>query len=83
VTSKALDKLELMFDSEVPTKIDPAGAAVAARVAANALAEEARRSREPGEGESGAQEIWCDSEAPTGVAAERPLLPRPPRAPRV
>jgi len=83
VTSKALDKLELMFDSEVPTKINPAGAAIAARVAAKALADETPRERGHGERESGAQEIWCDSEAPTGVAAERPLLPRPPRAPRV
>ncbi|HVY30370.1 MAG TPA: hypothetical protein VHB79_27620 [Polyangiaceae bacterium] len=83
MTSKALDKLELMFDSEVPTKINPAGAAAAARAAAKALADEALRKRELDERESGAQEIWCDSEAPTGVAAERPLLPRPPRAPRV
>jgi hypothetical protein len=29
------------------------------------------------------QEAWCDSEAPTGVAVERPLLPRPPRAPQL
>ncbi len=26
---------------------------------------------------------WCDSEAPTGVAATRPVLPRPPRSPNV
>jgi hypothetical protein len=29
------------------------------------------------------EEGWCDSEAPTGVEAERPLFPPPPRAPTV
>jgi hypothetical protein len=38
---------------------------------------------EEGERASSEAEPWCDSEAPTGVAAERPLLPRPPRSPRV
>lgn len=82
VTSNALDKLELNFDSEFPTNVNPARAAVAARIAAKVLADEARQ-REQSERQSGAQEIWCDSEAPTGVAAERPLFPPPPRAPRV
>jgi hypothetical protein len=29
------------------------------------------------------EEGWCDSEAPTGVEAERPLFPPPPRPPTV
>jgi hypothetical protein len=29
------------------------------------------------------EEVWCDSEAPTGVEAERPLFPPPPRPPSV
>jgi hypothetical protein len=29
------------------------------------------------------EEPWCDSEAPTGVEAERPLFPPPPRPPTV
>lgn len=83
MTSKALDKLELNFDSEFPTNVNPARAAIAARIAAKVLADEAQQERERAERQSGAQEIWCDSEAPTGVAAERPLFPPPPRAPRV
>lgn len=29
------------------------------------------------------EEEFCDHEAPTGVAAERPVFPQPPRAPDV
>ena len=62
-----MQKLELDLDSELPTDRAPEQAALSARAAA-ALAD---------------AEVWCDSEAPTGVAAERPVLPRPPRAPQV
>jgi hypothetical protein len=30
-----------------------------------------------------AEDDFCDHEAPTGVAAERPIFPLPPRAPAV
>ena len=59
------------WDSEQPTDRAPEEAAEAARLAVQRLAAVAK------------EEIWCDSEAPTGVATERPLLPRPPRNPRV
>jgi hypothetical protein len=62
------DKQPLARDSELPTDRAPEDAARSARAAAAALSE-------PDE--------WCDSEAPTGVAVERPLLPRPPRAPQL
>jgi hypothetical protein len=62
------DKQQLTFDSELPTDRAPEQAALSARAAANALLD---------------NEVWCDSEAPTGVAVERPLLPRPPRAPQL
>jgi len=69
VTTETLEHLALNFDSEFPTERAPERAALAARIAAQSLGKE--------------DEVWCDSEAPTGVAAERPILPRPPRAPRV
>ena len=62
------DKQPLTFDSELPTDRAPEQAARSARAAAAALVD---------------GEVWCDSEAPTGVAVERPLLPRPPRAPQL
>ena len=62
------EPLQLVFGSEFPTERAPERAASAAKAAAQALADEER---------------WCDSEAPTGVATERPILPRPPRTPRV
>lgn len=55
----------------MPTDRAPEQAAEAARIAAKKSTQAA------------VDEIWCDSEAPTGVATERPLLPRPPRSPRV
>jgi hypothetical protein len=61
--------LELVFGSEFPTTPALEQAALAARLAAQALAEE--------------EDVWCSSEAPTGVAAERPILPGPPRTPRI
>jgi hypothetical protein len=64
------DKQELRPDSELPTDRAPEQSARAARAAAAAAA-------------LAEQEVWCDSEAPTGVAVERPLLPRPPRAPQL
>lgn len=63
------DKQELRPDSELPTDRAPEQSARAARAAAAAALAE--------------QQPWCDSEAPTGVAVERPLLPRPPRAPQL
>lgn len=87
MTSETLEKLELAFGSELPTNVNPARSQAAARVAARALADEALTARQrpapAPEPERAEQEMWCDSEAPTGVAAERPLLPRPPRNPRV
>jgi len=68
VTNPTQEQLELIFGSEFPTERAPERAANAARAAALAMADEDR---------------WCDSEAPTGVAAERPILPRPPRTPSV
>jgi len=53
-------------DSEVPTDRAPEKSADAAKIAAQALDQEPPH--------------W-DSEAPTGVVTDRPLLPRPPRAP--
>jgi hypothetical protein len=68
VAQQPVEQLVLIFGSEFPTERAPEQAAATARAAAKAMLEEER---------------WCDSEAPTGVATERPLLPRPPRAPRV
>jgi len=67
VSKSSFEQLELVFGSEFPTERAPDRAARAARIAAQGRKEE--------------QETWFDSEAPTGVAAERPLLPRPPRSP--
>lgn len=68
------EQLQLTFGSELPTERAPERAASAARAAVQALASVKPQPEE---------ERWCDSEAPTGVAAERPLLPRPPRTPSV
>jgi hypothetical protein len=68
VKRSAIEQLELIFGSEFPTERAPEQAAAAARAAAQAALQE---------------DTWCDSEAPTSVALERPLLPRPPRAPSV
>ncbi len=65
---KPLSELKLDFSSEIPTERAPEQAAKAAREAVKSLRVE---------------ETWCDSEAPTGVAAERPIFPQPPRTPRV
>ena len=63
-----MEKLVLDLGSDVPTDRATEQAAQAAREAARTLSD---------------HETWCDSEAPTGVATERPLFPRPPRAPSV
>ncbi len=68
VKRSSIQELELIFGSEFPTERAPEQAAAAARAAVLAASQE---------------EVWVDSEAPTGVAVERPLLPRPPRAPSV
>lgn len=68
VSKSPFEQLDLVFGSEFPTEPAPERAALAARIAALQSKKE-----EP--------ETWFDSEAPTGVAAERPLLPRPPRSP--
>jgi hypothetical protein len=68
VTIQPHPKLELNIGSEIPTERAPEEAALAARVAAKALAED--------------ENEW-DSEAPTAVVTDRPLLPRPPRAPQL
>ena len=65
--------LELSFDSEKPTEPALEQSLLAARLAARALAKP-QADDEP---------VWCDSEAPTGVEAERPLFPPSPRAPRI
>lgn len=62
-------QLEMDFGSELPTDRAPERAAEAALQAVRAL--------------KAAEESWFDSEAPTGVATERPILPRPPSLPRV
>lgn len=69
---KLLEQLELVFGSEFPTERAPERAAAVARAATRARQEAAE-----------AVEVFCDSEAPTGVAAERPLFPLPPRTPQV
>ncbi len=62
-------QLEIDFGSDIPTERAPEKAAEAARLAVRAL--------------KASEEVWFDSEAPTGVATERPILPRPPSLPRV
>jgi hypothetical protein len=71
VTHPSTENQKAAWDSDLPTDRAPEQAAEAARLAVQRLAAVA----------SG--EMWCDSEAPTGVATERPILPRPPRSPRV
>ena len=68
------EQLQLTFGSEFPTERAPERAASAAKAAVQALAA-VRALADEGR--------WCDSEAPTGVATERPILPRPPRTPSV
>lgn len=81
VSKSSLEQLELVFGSEFPTERAPERAALAARKAALGLLDEALDEKTD---EADAQrEPWFDSEAPTGVAAERPLLPRPPRPPNL
>jgi hypothetical protein len=72
VSNETLQPVELLFGSEFPTEPAQERAALSARIAAAALS-----------GGPEKEEAWFDSEAPTGVAAERPILPRPPRAPRL
>jgi len=72
VTYPATEDQNAPLDSEIPTERAPERAAEAARLAAQRMRPAAA-----------VEEIWCDSEAPTGVATERPLLPRPPRNPQV
>jgi hypothetical protein len=72
VTHPATENQNGPLSSEIPTERAPEQSAEAARIAAKRLSPAAA-----------AEEIWCDSEAPTGVATERPLLPRPPRNPQV
>jgi hypothetical protein len=73
VTKSPKEPLEPLLDSGVPTQRALEQSLLAARLAARARAK-------PHDDEEVA---WCDSEAPTGVEAERPLFPRPPRPPRV
>jgi hypothetical protein len=65
--------LELCFDSEKPTEPALEQSLLAARLAARALAQP----------QADDEAVWCDSEAPTGVEAERPLFPPSPRPPRI
>ncbi|HKY36253.1 MAG TPA: hypothetical protein VJN18_09960 [Polyangiaceae bacterium] len=67
---------KLDVGSEIPTERVAEQAASAARIAAARLGAVASKA-------APAEEVWCDSEAPTRVAAERPILPRSPRLPRV
>jgi hypothetical protein len=73
VTKSPIKPLELNFNSELPTQPALEQSILAARLAARALAK-------PHEDD---EAVWCDSEAPTGVEAERPLFPPSPRAPRI
>jgi hypothetical protein len=72
VTKPTIEPLELSFGSEMPTQPALEQSMLAARLAARALAR-------PNDDEA----VWCDSEAPTGVEAERPLFPPSPRPPRI
>lgn len=71
VTKPTIKPLELSFGSELPTQPAFERSALAARLAARAL----KKSED--------EQVWCDSEAPTGVEAERPLFPPSPRPPRI
>lgn len=87
VSKSSLEDLELIFGSEFPTERAPERAALAARKAAQTLTDAAEVSDLSDITELASelpeQESWCDSEAPTSVAAENPLLPRPPRSPNL
>jgi hypothetical protein len=72
VTKSTIKPLELSFGSELPTQPALERTALAARLAARAR-----------NGKQADAETFCDSEAPTGVEAERPLFPPPQRAPRI
>jgi hypothetical protein len=72
VTKPTTEPVELSFGSELPTQPALEQSILAARLAARALARP-----------NDADEVWCDSEAPTGVEAERPLFPPSPRTPRI
>ena len=74
VTKPKLEPLDLSFGSERPTEPALEQSLLAARLAARALR---------GKPASDEEAAWCDSEAPTGVEAERPLFPPSPRAPRI
>jgi hypothetical protein len=74
VTKPTIEPLELSFGSEMPTQPALEQSMLAARLAARALAKPQ---------EDDGEAVWCDSEAPTGVEAERPLFPPSPRAPRI
>lgn len=65
-------ELEVDFGSDIPTERAPEKSAEAARLAVAALGKVAI-----------VEEPWFDSEAPTSVATERPLFPRPPSVPRI
>ncbi|RYZ04834.1 MAG: hypothetical protein EOO73_21905 [Myxococcales bacterium] len=86
MSKSSLEHLELIFGSEFPTERAPERAALAARKAAQTLTDASEVSDFSDITELAEvldQEFWCDSEAPTSVAAERPLLPRPPRSPKL
>jgi hypothetical protein len=74
IVTKPTKPLEPSFGSELPTQPALEQSILAARLAARALAK-------PQEADGDA--AWCDSEAPTGVEAERPLFPPSPRPPRI
>lgn len=86
MSKPSLEHLELVFGSEFPTERAPERAALAARKAVATLTdatEVADLTELAVESERHEAEGWFDSEAPTSVAAERPLLPRPPRSPKL
>lgn len=72
VTKPTTKPQEQTFGSELPTQPALEQSILAARLAARALAKPLEE-----------DPVWCDSEAPTGVEAERPLFPPSPRAPRI
>jgi hypothetical protein len=76
VTRVTNDEPKLALESEKPTERAPERSAGAAQIGAAGLAVVASDA-------APVEEVWCDSEAPTGVAAERPILPRSPRLPEV
>lgn len=66
LTQQPLRLVQPTFDSDVPTERAPEKSANAAKLAAEAMNQDPPH--------------W-DSESPTGVVTDKPLLPRPPRAP--